>query len=392
MEIIKVLMALIKSVITKTKLDKPLTLTETDSQRLFDLSKAHDMAHLVAFSIDFNEVKVPSNVKANFQKEQNIAVFRYEKSNYEIQALYNLFEENNIEYVPLKGAVLSAFYPEPYLRTSADIDILVHEEQIEKSIKLICEKLNYKQKVYGPHDISLISPSGVNFELHYDLLDNEITIKTPKPLEDMWNHTVVNDNGSLRKDFVDELFYYYHIAHMAKHFLYGGCGIKPFIDLWVLNNLVKFDREKRLSWLKDGGLEEFDKQVNLLCKIWFEGATHTDMTKQMESYILKGGVYGTIENNVAVGQIKRGNKFKYFFARIWIPYERLKYRYPKLEKRKWLLPFYQVKRWFGIVFNDRFKKSVNEMKILNATTKDDKQKTNQMLKDLEIVNENTIKY
>lgn len=392
MKIIKLLMALIKSVITKTKLDKPILLSEIDSQRLFDLSKAHDMAHLLAYSFDFNNIDLPSSIKVKFQQEQNLAVFRYEKLNYERQALYELFEENDIEYVPLKGAVLSAFYPEPYLRTSADIDILIHKEKLDESIKLLCEKLGYKQEVYGPHDISLVSPSGVNFELHYDLLDNEITIKTPKPLEDMWNHTIITENGSLRKGFEDALFYYYHIAHMAKHFLYGGCGIKPFIDLWALNNLVTFDKEKRLSWLKDGGLEEFDKQVNLLCNIWFDGATHTDMTKQMESYILKGGVYGTIENNVAVGQTKRGNKLNYFFARIWLPYDKLRYRYPKLEGKKWLLPFYQVKRWFGIVFKGRFKKSVNEMKILNATTKNEQQKINQMLKDLEIVNENTIKY
>ena len=32
----------------------------------------------------------------------------------------------------------------------------------------------------------------------------------------------------------NDMFVFYHIAHMAKHFIAGGCGIRSFIDLYLL--------------------------------------------------------------------------------------------------------------------------------------------------------------
>lgn len=101
----------------------------------------------------------------------------------------------------------------------------------------------------------------------------------------------------------DEYFYFYHIAHMAKHFVgTGGCGIRPFLDIWILNNRINFDREKRANLLSDGELDVFAKQAELLAEIWFGTAEHTEITKQMEEYILRGGVYGTNENRITVQQ------------------------------------------------------------------------------------------
>ena len=58
------------------------------------------------------------------------------------------------------------------MRTSSDIDILVKMEDLERAVALVKEKLSYEEK--GPrlrHDASLISPSGVHFELHFSILE-----------------------------------------------------------------------------------------------------------------------------------------------------------------------------------------------------------------------------
>ena len=97
------------------------------------------------------------------------------------------------------------------------------------------------------------------------------------------------------------MFYFYYIAHMAKHFVEtGGCGIRPFLDIWVLNHRIDFDREKRDKLLSDGGLDVFAKQAELLSEVWFGNAEHTEITRQMETYILRGGVYGANTNRIAV--------------------------------------------------------------------------------------------
>ena len=55
--------------------------------------------------------------------------------------------------------------------------------------------------------------------------------------------------------------YFYHIAHMAKHLQQGGCGIRTFIDLWILDNLPTIDTLKRNDLLKSGGLLQFSQSA-----------------------------------------------------------------------------------------------------------------------------------
>lgn len=48
----------------------------------------------------------------------------------------------------------------------------------------------------------------------------------------------------------DADFYAFHLEHMKQHFTTGGCGIRFFLDLWILNHSVKDKKEKkeRKNW------------------------------------------------------------------------------------------------------------------------------------------------
>ena len=58
---------------------------------------------------------------------------------YELEHIKSVFEKNKIEYILLKGSVLRNYYPEPWMRTSCDIDILVHDEQLDKAVKVLTQ-------------------------------------------------------------------------------------------------------------------------------------------------------------------------------------------------------------------------------------------------------------
>ena len=45
----------------------------------------------------------------------------------------NALEKAQIPFVPLKGSVIRKYYPEAWMRTSSDIDVLVHKEDVEKT-------------------------------------------------------------------------------------------------------------------------------------------------------------------------------------------------------------------------------------------------------------------
>lgn len=48
-----------------------------------------------------------------------IAIYRYEKINYELNRLRSALNEAQIPFIPLEGSVLRQYYPEPWMRTSS---------------------------------------------------------------------------------------------------------------------------------------------------------------------------------------------------------------------------------------------------------------------------------
>ena len=180
----------------------------------------------------------------------------------------------------------------------------------------------------------------------------------------------------------DALFYTYHIYHMVKHYVLGGCGVRPFLDLWILNHAVTFDGSARKRLLKDEQLLTFAKEAERLSEVWFGEAEHTELTLQMERFLLQAGVYGNLENKVAVQQVKQGSKLRYALSRIWMPYNVLKLHYPVLKKHKWMLPFCQVARWFRLVFRGGVKRGVGELTMNRSVSDEQQNATETMLKKL----------
>ena len=52
------------------------------------------------------------------------AIYRHAQLSYEYVAVCDALETAQIPFIPLKGSVLRKWYPEPWMRTSCDIDIL----------------------------------------------------------------------------------------------------------------------------------------------------------------------------------------------------------------------------------------------------------------------------
>lgn len=348
---------------------------------LYKVSKEHDLAHLVAEALDKNGLLDDSDVAKKFRSERNMAIYRYEQINYELGEICRIFEENEIEHIPLKGAVLRAYYPEPWIRTSCDIDILIKEENLDKAIKLLCENLGYGKVHRGTHDVSVRSPSNVNLELHFSLLEDDRANNASVILGSVWDRLQSGSNG-YQKVLQDDFFYYYHIAHMAKHIEFGGCGIKPFLDLWVLNERVPFDQEKRDAILVEGGLKTLADSAKKLAYVWFGKEAHTPLIQKLEEYILTGGVYGSAQNMVAAQAAKKGRGLKYILSRIWFPYDLLKLRYPRVEKCKLLIPYYQTCRWMNFLFKGKKKTALAEARE-TCKSSDEKTKNIQaMLQEL----------
>jgi len=320
----------------------------------------HDIVHLVALGI-LNNGLADEEMETQLQQIAYRAVYRCEKMNYELKQVCEALEKAEIPFIPLKGSVIRKYYPEPWMRTSCDIDILVHEKSLKTAVSYLVENLKYTEHGQSSHDVSLFSSSGVHLELHYDLVEEGWANSSNAILQNVWDYVSPRHEYQYWCEMSDEMFYFYHIAHMAKHLQQGGCGIRTFIDLWILDNLPTVDTLKRKGLLKSGGLLQFAQTASKLAAVWLNNIPSDSVCEKMQSYILGGGVYGTNENRIMVQQQKKGGKIKYALSKIVIPYDTIKFHYPILQKYRWLTPFMQVRRWFKLIFCGHAKRSIREL-------------------------------
>ena len=360
---------------------------------LFRLSKKHDIAPIVgdalnkcgAFEhlpvdIEESEREAIAKIKTKFDEQIFTAVYRYENINNELKEIRRVLSESKIPFIPLKGSVIRKYYLEPWQRTSCDIDVLVKEKDADKASKVLAERLQYKINEKGQHDVSLFSPSNIHVELHFKLMD--IEFKQVSVLRDIWNGGEITPVSGYEYRMSKELFLLYHIYHMAKHFVHGGCGIKPFIDLWIIKNKIGFDGGKAQKMLQESGLLAFYERSIDLMSVWFEGKPHNSVTQEMEDYILQGGVYGTLEQQLAMSQNKKGGKFRHLLSKIFLSYEQMKVYYPSVKKCPILFPFYQVRRWFRILFCGGRKAAMNEIKANQNLSEEKKQAAKNLIDEL----------
>ena len=349
---------------------------------LYKLSKAHDLAHLVGDALIKNKLISNAEIKSKFEKQLMTAVYRYERINYELNCLRTILNDAKMPFIPLKGSIIRRYYPEPWMRTSCDIDILVREEQVDEAAQLLVDRYGYTYEKKNYHDISLMSGSGVHLELHYSIKERKDNIDSL--LSECWSYAVRWEG--FEYGFTNEFFLFHQFAHASYHFLGGGCGIRPFIDVFLLEKKLSFNQGKLDEMLQRTGIKKFSDEMLCLANLWFGNGEHDSITRSMEQFVLTGGVYGTAENSVAVSQQKERGRIGYILRRIWLPYDLLCTTYPRLKGRRYLQPFYEIRRWFRVFNVDARKRKKNDLNAIKQLSPERKDNVNQMLKELELGN------
>lgn len=379
---VQVLFALFRSAIRGTEMterERKLYTPELLSE-LHRLAARHDLSHLLAFGMKQNGLI--SREQGEIEKAILMAIFRCEHIRYECEALYRALEGARIPFLPLKGAVIRSYYPEPWMRTSCDIDVLVREEDAERAKELLVGACGYTYHTLGSHDISLTSPDGVHVELHYSLMEEGNVKDSHKVLKTVWDTAHVREGMTCLYEMSDEMLCFYHIAHMAKHVGNGGCGIRPFIDLWILDHISDADQKGRDRMLAEGGLLTFSRVARKLSRILLEDEAHDDLSMQLEDYILHGGVYGNSENRIAIGQQKKGGHIRYVLSKIFLPYDVIKFHYPILQKHRLLTPLMQLRRWGRLIFGGHARRVVRELRYSQSIPQEKAMRTRRFLEQI----------
>ncbi|MBE6635602.1 MAG: hypothetical protein E7617_05320 [Ruminococcaceae bacterium] len=337
---------------------------------LYSLAEGHDLTHLLAEGLERSSALPEGELGATLKNKKFTAVMRHSRIAAELDALCELLSERGIDHLPLKGSAMRHLYPKPWMRTSCDIDILVRPSDLDAAIAAIVGELEYEYKGTEDHNATLYSPSGVCLELHYKLIRSDYVDRAEKPLADLWDRLIPDEALSHKLHMSDELFYYYHIAHAAKHYTYGGTGIRTVLDTYILNEHAPGDAAERERLLCEGGLLEFEKNLRHLAMSWFGGGEETALDREMAQYITRSGVYGRIDHTLALRRAKRGGRFKYLLSRIFVPYGVYKKDHPLVRMAALRYLFWLVARLFKPIFKKEVRRRMASEARENAAVSD----------------------
>lgn len=305
-------------------------------------------------------------------------LYQFAYRDYAVEHICKCFEAAQIPYVLLKGATLRELYPEQWMRTSSDIDVLIHEEDIDTAAVALEKHTDFRKCERHYHDV-LFKNEKICLELHFSIME---TMEKADPLlKRVWEYCERTE-GAWRYAMRPAFQVFHTTAHMAYHLTHGGLGIRPYLDLWLLRHRTAFDAEEAAALCESAGLGTFYEAACRLADAWLSDGEQTALTCSLENLCFDGGVFGNSQNAAALGIRGRG-KLGFLLHRLFPPRSTMEEQYPAVKKHLLLLPFYYVRRLLEGLVKKR-KSSVDQLRRVRRAKLDEIRSMDELMQRLEL--------
>lgn len=347
----KGLLLLLKSAVTGEALPLPEDFSLEAADPVIRRQSLLPLAYQGAYNCG---ISPGTELMQQYQKQYFKILMHSQKQMRAVQQLYRVFEENGIDYMPLKGCNMKQMYPQPEMRMMGDADILIRIAQYSR-IKSVMEQLGFEKGEENLYEFHW-HRSDLHLELHKSLFSED-----EKDLYDYygdgWEQGVVQDAFYYRLRCEDE--YVHLFAHMAKHYRKGGIGSRQILDLYVYRRVHPQMDETYIEQIIAGiGMLAFYRNTKKLLAVWFENGAPDETTECMTQYILSGGNWGTNKHFNIAAQVKRDaeseeihfSQLRILWYAIFPTMEEMRFRHPALMKRPVLYPVFWLRRAWRLVF------------------------------------------
>lgn len=301
-------------------------------------AQRNSVANILAYSMDKVNVKPSKTVYKVLENDRRYQIIKETSQIVDIEKVVERLEKSQIKNALLKGYFMKQLYPRSDFRTMSDIDILANKKSFKK-IESIFKDLGFTKK-------DVVKSKEVHFVkgLLYCEVHDDINEGLSSYYDNVWDIVRLRDGFSYSYQMKPEDFYIYIVYHSAKHFSFGGIGIRMVMDVYVcLQAFENLDFSYIETELKKAGIAEFEKAFRAIALNWFS-SDKTEINSFGE-FILYCSTFGAREIYFYQDS-KRTEKF-YWFKQIFLPYDRLKNKYSYLEKAPVLLPFSWAHYWFA---------------------------------------------
>jgi len=325
-----------------------------------------------------NSEKIPAFLLANLKKEYINILFKNTLKIKDFSAIAKQLNENNIDFVPLKGLILIKYiYEDCGLRSMSDIDILVKEKDIETCKNIF---LNSKWEIYDdPIESNFIAEVS---ETHhpYTFVLGKTKVELHKSLHPSLYSYQININDywgrSSKIDFYGNSAYHFYLMdfiqhlciHLHKHLIdEKSITLKHFCDISEV--ITKYQTEINWEQLLERSIQyncvNEIREILSICKAYFETPIESTVIEKFKGNSLIDCQYlfvNYLRNNheeieVYLSKINFKHKFEKFQSidgngkkirflfHLFFPSKEFMMRNYSI-KNKSSLPFYYLKRVF----------------------------------------------
>lgn len=273
---------------------------------LYKLSDYHNVANIVYYGLlgmDYEELKP---WKKKFEERYHQAVLSEEYYSGVLPLVVNTLEQYKIHCMVLQGYIMRHFYPQPDMRFTSSVRILIDKGR-EEALKKAMAYLDFEEQ-----------ESPVEGELRYYKIPGVLLVFLTElsfinRKSQKYFSLSLKDYGKepghryIHKLDTEE-YYILTLACAAESYARGSIDIQFMLDIWFFY-IKSFDKMdwaviyKELSYLDLG---DFPEYIIKLTANWFAGMLFAgdSLFEAMERYILTKGVQGRKESESLLPLVK----------------------------------------------------------------------------------------
>ena len=350
-----------------------------DWEKVIQLAVEQSITYTAALPIKKYDLACPENIRQRLTASLRGASLKNSVKTDSVLAIIQKMESAGIQTIVIKGIDVARFYKNPECRVSADTDILIRVEDEARAAELLSGEgfIMEERPADSNHAVGMHHTLG-KLEVHVQLISDEFK----NVLQKDWT---VDENAfaARQKQHYGEHEYYsleptdnliFLTYHMLKHFLYGGISLRMMMDnaLYAKHNKDVIDAARYEEALNNCGFLYFmqcvfgimtkycgfdkgdfplapaENDADLLAILddleaggWQGQKTFEDAYLAWYCYRYQEAVRTSDKEVVDTLRARRVAEYK---SIIFPPLEVMAQKYPKLEQKRYLYPYYLLHR------------------------------------------------
>ena len=356
------------------------SLRDVSLEALYQAAQKHNVGGIVSSMLQpVLKTRAEDPVARKFREICMATVFRSVQLEEEVKMFADRMDQAGIPYAFFKGYELRGLYPDPELRTMGDVDVLVRDEDMEKTLQVL-NGLGYTKEGEGSA-VWTCTNGTLSYEIHrrlafgkywnqvdqegyfakaFDRLQDE-----PGPRRGESGAVTGTVSGKSRRYFSLEDHFIFLCFHLAKHLNSTGAGIRMVMDIALFQKAYQEQMDWKYIWeeCRKIRLDVFVKTLLQACREWFQVPSGAKTEKkeaeevlgQLASYIMTGGVFG-FERDDSIRRLRKGIddrtdhvsvliRAKALWKIAFPQRKHMVYFMPAVEQHPALLPLAWIRRW-----------------------------------------------